>query len=292
MLKGVILAGGTGTRLYPITLGVSKQLLPVYDKPMIYYPLTTLMLAGVRDILIITKPEDRDQFHRLLGDGAQWGIQLSYAVQPRPDGIAQAITIAADFIGGNRVVLILGDNIFFGHSLPAMLQTAARRDAGATIFTYQVSEPQHYGVVSFDKNGRATSIAEKPNVPSSNCVVTGIYFYDNKVVRHAREIKPSARGELEITDLNMRYLLSGEMYVERLGRGFAWLDTGTFESLLSAGTFVQTIESRQGMKIACPEEIAYRAGFIDAARLRDHANSLRKSGYGDYLASILGPPSA
>jgi len=292
MLKGIILAGGSGTRLYPITRGLSKQLLPVYDKPMIYYPLTTLMLAGIRDILIITTPEDSDQFHRLLGDGAQWGIHLSYAVQSRPEGIAQAFVIGADFIGRDRVVLILGDNIFFGHSLPEMLQTAARRETGATIFTYQVAEPQHYGVVSFDKNGRATSIAEKPKVPPSNWVVTGIYFYDNNVVRHAREIKPSARGEFEITDLNMRYLTSGEMHVERMGRGFAWLDTGTFESLLSAATFVQAIESRQGMKIACPEEIAYRAGFIDDARLLDHANSLRKSGYGGYLASLVRPSSA
>ena len=292
MLKGIILAGGSGTRLYPITRGVSKQLLPVYDKPMIYYPLTTLMLTGIRDILIITRPEDRDQFQRLLGDGAQWGIHLSYAVQPKPDGIAQAITIGADFIGRERVVLILGDNIFYGHSLPAMLENAAQREVGATIFAYQVAEPRHYGVLSFDKDGRAISITEKPKVPPSSWAVTGIYFYDNKVVRYAREIKPSARGEFEVTDLNMRYLTSGEMYVERLGRGFAWLDTGTFESLLSAGTFVQTIELRQGMKIACPEEIAYRAGFIDAARLLDHANSLRKSGYGDYLASVLGPSPA
>jgi glucose-1-phosphate thymidylyltransferase len=291
MVKGIILAGGSGTRLYPITRGVSKQLLPVYDKPMIYYPLTTLMLAGIREILVITTPEDSGQFHRLLGSGEQWGIQLAYSVQPKPEGIAQAFLIAADFIGQDRVALVLGDNIFFGHRLPEMLQTAAKRENGGTIFAYQVSNPELYGVVSFDKNGCATEIVEKPKIPLSNWAVTGLYIYDNDVIRYAREIRPSARGELEITDVNMRYLASGNMHVERMGRGFAWFDTGTFESLLSAAEFVHTLENRQGMKIACPEEIAYNAGFIDSARLLEHANALRKSGYGDYLIRLIRPES-
>jgi glucose-1-phosphate thymidylyltransferase len=287
MLKGIILAGGSGTRLYPLTHAVSKQLLPVYDKPMIYYPLSTLMLAGIRDILVITTPRDRRQFEELLGDGAQWGIRLSYAEQPKPEGLAQAFLIGASFIGSDRVALILGDNIFFGHGLPDLMAQAVQRASGATIFAYQVRGPQRYGVVSFDGDGRATGIIEKPTDPASNWAVTGLYFYDNDVVRYATEVVPSARGELEITDLNARYLAAGRLHVERMGRGFAWLDTGTFESLLDAATFVHTLEERQGMKIACPEEIAYRMGLIDRAHLLAVANSLQKSGYGEYLRRII-----
>jgi glucose-1-phosphate thymidylyltransferase len=286
-MKGIVLAGGSGTRLYPITRGISKQLLPVYDKPMIYYPLSTLMLAGIRDILVITTPDDRAQFERLLGDGSQWGIRLSYAIQPKPEGLAQAFLIGADFIDNSSVSLVLGDNIFFGHGLPEMLAAARARDMGATIFAYQVRDPERYGVVSFDEGGRATEIVEKPSNARSSWAVTGLYFYDKHVVQHATKVKPSRRGELEITDLNMRYLNAGTLEVARMGRGFAWLDTGTFESLIDAAFFVQTLEQRQGMKIACPEEIAYRMGFIDRARLLELAASLMKSGYGDYLGSLV-----
>jgi glucose-1-phosphate thymidylyltransferase len=285
-MKGIVLAGGSGTRLYPITRAVSKQLLPVYDKPMVYYPLSTLMLAGIRDILVITTPEDRAQFERLLGNGTQWGIRLTYAVQPKPEGLAQAFLIGADFIGNERVALVLGDNVFFGHGLPEILQRAAARSTGATIFAYQVRDPERYGVVSFDSAGRALAIAEKPANPASRWAVTGLYFYDNDVVRHAREVRPSARGELEITDLNMRYLAAGALHVELMGRGFAWLDTGTFDALIDAGTFVHTLEERQGMKIACPEEVAYHMGFITREELLKLADALDKSGYGQYLRSL------
>jgi glucose-1-phosphate thymidylyltransferase len=287
MLKGIILAGGSGTRLYPITRGLSKQLLAIYDKPMIYYPLTTLMLAGIRDILIITTPEDRSQFERLLGNGSQWGIHLSYAEQARPEGLAQAFLIGADFIGSDRIALILGDNIFFGHGLSELLIHSANFSTGATIFAYQVKDPDRYGVVSFDSSGRATDIVEKPKNPTSNWAVTGLYFFDNDVIRYASEVKPSHRGELEITDVNMRYLNAGTLKVVRMGRGFAWLDTGTFESLIDAATFVQTLEKRQGVKIACPEEIAYRMGFISRAHLLELASSLRKSSYGEYLLHFI-----
>lgn len=287
MLKGIVLAGGSGTRLYPITQGVSKQLLPVYDKPMIYYPLSTLMLAGIRDILVITTPDDRCQFERLLGNGSQWGIRLRFAEQPRPAGLAEAFIIGAGFIGTDRVAMVLGDNIFFGHGLPEMLATAAGRASGATVFSYHVRDPERYGVVAFDKHGRAISIEEKPRRPRSNWAVTGLYFFDNDVVGYASEVKPSARGELEITDLQLRYLRGGRLHVERMGRGFAWLDTGTFESLIDAASFVQTLENRQGMKVACLEEIAFRQGLIDREQLRDLARSLQKSGYGEYLFGLL-----
>jgi glucose-1-phosphate thymidylyltransferase len=287
MIKGIILACGSGTRLYPITRGLSKQLLPVFDKPMIYYPLSTLMLAGIQDILVITTPEDRPQFERLLDDGTQWGIRLSYAVQPKPEGLAHAFLIAEDFLGTDPVALILGDNIFFGHGLPEMLKRAASRTAGATVFAYYVKEPQQYGVVSFDEMGRAVEITEKPAHPPSNWAVTGLYFYDNDVVRIAKQVKPSARGELEITDLNRRYLAAGKLTVARMGRGFAWLDTGTFDSLIEAGCFVRTLEQRQGMKICCPEEIAYNMGYISQSRVKSLARSLRKSGYGTYLETLI-----
>jgi glucose-1-phosphate thymidylyltransferase len=287
MLKGIILAGGSGTRLYPITRGLSKQLLPVFDKPMIYYPLSTLMLAGIKDILIITTPEDRAQFERVLDDGSQWGINLSYAVQLRPEGLAQAFLIGEDFIGHDAVCLVLGDNIFFGHGLPDMLQQAAVRRSGATIFAYYVKDPQQYGVVSFDESGRARDLAEKPKKPVSNWAVTGLYFYDNDVIRFAKALRPSARGELEITDVNKRYLANGTLEVQRMGRGFAWLDTGTFESLIEAGCFVRTLEQRQGMKICCPEEIAYGMGYITQSRVRGLARSLKKSGYGTYLEALI-----
>ena len=288
MLKGIVLAGGSGTRLYPITRGVSKQLLPIYDKPMIYYPLSTLMLAGIRDILIITTPMDRCQFERLLGDGSQWGIRLSYAEQPKPRGLAEAFIIGADFIGTDRVAMVLGDNIFFGHGLPELLAKAVACQRGATVFAYHVRDPERYGVVTFDQNDRAVSIEEKPAHPSSNWAITGLYFFDNDVVRYASQVRPSARGELEITDLQTCYLSAGALHVERMGRGFAWLDTGTFQSLIDAASFVQTLETRQGMKVACLEEIAFRQGFIDREQLIDLAKPLAKSGYGAYLTDLVG----
>ena len=288
MLKGIVLAGGSGTRLYPITRGVSKQLLPIYDKPMIYYPLSTLMLAGIRDILIITTPMDRCQFERLLGDGSQWGIRLTYAEQPKPRGLPEAFIIGADFIGTDRVAMVLGDNIFFGHGLPELLAKAAANQQGATVFAYHVRDPERYGVVTFDENDGAVSIEEKPAHPSSNWAITGLYFFDNDVVRYASQVKPSARGELEITDLQTCYLSDGALHVERMGRGFAWLDTGTFQSLIDAASFVQTLETRQGMKVACLEEIAFRQGFIDREQLIDLAKPLAKSGYGAYLTDLVG----
>jgi glucose-1-phosphate thymidylyltransferase len=287
-MKGIILAGGTGSRLYPITQAVSKQLMPVYDKPMIYYPLTTLMLAGIRDILIITTPHDLDSFQRLLLDGAQWGIDLRYAVQPSPDGLAQSFIIGADHIAGSRSALILGDNIFYGHGLPELLGgAAAGRSAGATVFAYHVSDPQRYGVVEFDAGMQARSIEEKPLRPRSNWAVTGLYFYDERVIDLAASLRPSPRGELEITDLNRLYLEQGDLSVERLGRGFAWLDTGTPDSLLEAAEFVATLERRQGFKIACPEEVAYRMGFIDRFDLEACADRHAKSSYGAYLLRLL-----
>jgi glucose-1-phosphate thymidylyltransferase len=286
-MKGIVLAGGTGTRLYPLTQAVCKQLLPVYDKPMVYYPLSVLMLAGIRDILVITTPEDRNQFQGLLGDGEQWGIRLSYADQPRPEGLAQALIIGRDFIAKDSCALVLGDNLFFGEGLSEKLQRAAKRPRGATVFGYQVQDPERYGVVELDRAGRPVRIVEKPKVAPSRYAVTGLYFYDNRVVDIAAAIRPSPRGELEITDVNNRYLELGELEVELMGRGFAWLDTGTYRSLLEASQFVQTIEDRQGLKIACPEEIAFRMGYIDAARVEAIAARLDKSGYGAYLRRLL-----
>jgi glucose-1-phosphate thymidylyltransferase len=288
--RGIILAGGSGTRLYPLTRGVSKQLMPIYDKPMIYYPLSTLMLAGIRDILIITTPEDAVQFKRVLGDGSDFGVSLSYAVQPKPEGLAQAFHIGADFVRGGPSALILGDNIFYGHGLPDLLQSAHARASGATVFAYRVSDPQAFGVVEFDASGKAVSIEEKPKLPKSNYAVTGLYFYDETVADRARDLAPSPRGELEITDLNRLYLDDGTMSVEIMGRGFAWLDTGTHASLLDAATYVRITEERQGLKICCPEEIAWRQGFISADRLREIAEPLRKSGYGEYLIKLLETP--
>jgi len=285
--KGIILAGGSGTRLYPATTVVSKQLMPIYDKPMVYYPLSSLMLAGIRDILVISTPQDTPRFEALLGDGHQWGLSISYAVQPSPDGLAQAFLIGQKFIGNAPSALILGDNIFYGRDLDPPMREANARSVGATIFAYHVQDPERYGVVEFDRNRKVIGIEEKPVVPKSNFAVTGLYFYDNQVVDIAREIKPSARGELEITDINRAYLERGQLQVELMGRGIAWLDTGTHESLLDAGQFIATIEKRQGLKIACPEEIAYRCGYIDAAQLESLATPLRKNSYGQYLLQLV-----
>jgi glucose-1-phosphate thymidylyltransferase len=286
--KGIILAGGSGTRLYPITMGVSKQLLPIYDKPMIYYPISVLMLAGIREIAIITTPEDQEQFRRLLGDGTQWGLSFEYIVQPSPDGLAQAYILAEDFLAGAPSAMVLGDNIFFGHGLPQLLEAADRRPQGGTVFGYRVADPERYGVVAFDGNGTVNAIIEKPEKPPSDYAVTGLYFLDGSAPERARRVEPSARGELEITTLLETYLHDGELTVERMGRGFAWLDTGTHASLLDAGNFVRTLEQRQGLQTGCPDEIAYDQGWIDADALRERARKFAKNDYGRYLARLLG----
>lgn len=286
-MKGIILAGGSGTRLHPVTLALSKQLIPIYDKPMIYYPLSTLLLAGIQDILIITTPHDAESFHRLLGDGSQWGVSFSYATQPNPDGLAQAFIIGREFVGNDSVALALGDNIFFGHGFADLLRKAASRESGATVFGYRVKDPERYGVVEFDASGKATNLIEKPKDPKSPFAVTGIYFYDNQVLDIAKALKPSPRGELEITDVNLAYLRQEQLNVEMLGRGFAWLDTGTHESLLHACNFIQTLQERQGLMVACLEEIAYTQGFISAEQLERQASSVKKSSYGQYLLSLL-----
>lgn len=285
--KGIILAGGSGTRLHPATLAISKQLLPVYDKPMIYYPLSALMLAGIREILVISTPQDTPRFEQLLGDGSQWGLKIEYAIQPSPDGLAQAFLIAEDFLAGAPSALVLGDNIYYGHDFPRLLARADERGEGATVFAYHVQDPERYGVAEFDAQGRVLSLEEKPRQPRSNYAVTGLYFYDSQVVELAKSIKPSARGELEITDLNRLYLEKGQLNVELMGRGYAWLDTGTHDSLLEAGQFIATLQQRQGLKVSCPEEIAFRQGWIDQAQLETLGQALAKNGYGQYLLQIL-----